>query len=225
MISLEELEIEYRFSPRRKSIGLTVTVEGKLIVAAPRGARRADIARAVARHRDWIEHKAAERQAAWARLKKGTVFFLGRAYRLTVSKNGREPVDLKGNEIRVRPGADNSWWPNLRAWLSRRAEAQINERVAHFAPRLGLTARAAEMREWKRRGGECRPDGHLRFNWRLVMLPPAIIDYVVVHELAHLLAPGHNSRFWSIVAVVLPDYRDRRRWLNRYGTPFLVWQP
>ena len=66
---------------------------------------------------------------------------------------------------------------------------------------------------------------HLRFNWRLIMLPPEIIDYVVVHELAHLLAPGHNPRFWGVVAAILPDYQARRRWLNRYGSPFLLWQP
>lgn len=65
---------------------------------------------------------------------------------------------------------------------------------------------------------------HLRFNWRLIMLPPEIIDYVVVHELAHLLAPGHNPRFWNVVAAVLPNWQKRRQWLNRYGSPFLLWQ-
>jgi predicted metal-dependent hydrolase len=57
------------------------------------------------------------------------------------------------------------------------------------------------------------------------MLPPEIIDYVVVHELAHLRVPGHNPRFWGQVAAILPDYRERRQWLNRYGTPFLWWEP
>ena len=132
---------------------------------------------------------------------------------------------LKDGEIRVRPGADASLWPQLRAWLSRRAEGLINERVAHYAPPMGLKVRPGEMREWRRRWGECHPDGHLRFNWRLIMLPPSIIDYVVVHELAHLLAPGHNPRFWGVVAAVLPDYQARRQWLNRYGSPFLLWEP
>ena len=226
MINLEDLEIEYRFSPRRKSIGLTVTAEGKLVVAAPRGTPKTDLARAVARHQDWIEQKATERQAAWARLQEGTVFFLGRSYRLAVANNGQEPVVLKDGKIRVRPGRDESLWPPLRAWLVRRADAHIQDRVAHYAPEMGVKARSAEMREWRRRWGECRPDqAHLRFNWRLIMLPPEIIDYVVVHELAHLLAPGHNPRFWGVVATILPDYQARRRWLNQYGSPFLLWQP
>ena len=226
MINLEDLEIEYRFSPRRRSIGLTVTAEGKLVVAAPRGASKAHLARAVALHRDWIEQKAAERREAWGRLQEGTVHFLGRVYRLTTGSNGREPVVLQDGEIRVQPGAAGSLWPALRAWLKQRADAHIRDRVAHYAPEMGVKARSAEMREWRRRWGECHPDrAHLRFNWRLIMLPPAIIDYVVVHELAHLLAPGHNPRFWGVVAAILPDYQARRRWLNQYGSPFLLWQP
>lgn len=228
MVNLEDLEVEYRFSSRRKSIGLTVTAEGKLVISAPRGVPAAEIARAVARHRNWIEAKAAERHEAWARLQEGAAYFLGQPYRLSwakMAKNGREPVALTGDAIRVWPGADNSPWPTLRAWLVRQAEAHIKARVAHFAPQMGIKARPGEMRDWKRRWGECHPDGHLRFNWRLIMLPPEIIDYVVVHELAHLLAPGHNRRFWGVVAAILPDHKARRRWLNRYGTPFLLWQP
>jgi predicted metal-dependent hydrolase len=226
MVNLEDLEIEYRLSSRRKSIGLMVTAEGKLVVSVPRGTPKTHIARAVAQHRDWIEQKATERQEAWARLKEGTVYFLGRPYRLTVANNGRVPVVLKDGEIRVQPGAAGSLWPALRAWLSRGADAHIQDRVAHYAPGMRVKLGPVEMREWRRRWGECHSEqGHLRFNWRLIMLPPEIIDYVVVHELAHLLAPGHNPRFWGVVAAILPDYQARRRWLNQYGSPFLLWQP
>jgi predicted metal-dependent hydrolase len=224
MLNLEDLEIEYRYSPRRKSIGLTVTAEGKLVVAAPRGTPAAEIARALDRHRGWIEAKAAERQEAWGRLQTGIAYFLGRPYRLAISKNGAAPVALRGAEIRVRP-AGASLWPPLRTWLIRQAEGYINGRVRHYAPEMRVKGRQVEVREWRRRWGECHPDGHLRFNWRLIMLPPEIIDYVVVHELAHLLAPGHNRRFWAVVAAILPDYKARRQWLNRYGTPFLLWEP
>ena len=224
MINLEDLEIEYKYSLRRQSIGLTVTAAGKLVISAPRGTPAAEIARAVARHRNWIEAKATERQEAWARLQEGTAHFLGRPYRLTESKIAQQPVSLKGKEMRLRPASGASRWPTLRAWLARQADAYINERVAYYAPQLRVKVRPVEMREWRRRWGECHPDGHLRFNWRLIMLPPDIIDYVVVHELAHLLAPGHNPRFWRVVAAILPDHKARRKWLNRYGTPYLLWE-
>jgi predicted metal-dependent hydrolase len=226
MVNLEDLEIQYKFSPRRKSIGLMVTTDGKLVVTVPQGIPKNQIARAVAVHRHWIEQTAAQRQEAWSRLKQDTVYFLGLPYQLAVSNNGREPVYLKAGEIRVRAGRDDSLWPPLRTWLNQRANDYIQDRVAHYAPQMGVKARSAEMREWRRRWGECHPDrAHLRFNWRLIMLPPTMIDYGVVHELAHLLAPGHNPRFWSVVAAVLPDWQERRHWLNQYGSPFLLWQP
>ncbi len=101
---------------------------------------------------------------------------------------------------------------------------RLQERVSHFGARMGLTPGPVALKEWKRRWGECHPDGTLKFNWRLIMCPPAVIDYVVVHELAHLKVPGHNPRFWGQVAKVLPDYAARRRWLNREGAPFLLWR-
>ncbi len=225
MVNLEDLEIEYRFSPRRRSIGLTVTAEGRLVIAAPRGTPKGEITRVLARHRDWIEAKATERREAWARLQPGAAYLLGRTYRLKAAANGGPPVAVKGGEIRVRPGRPGaSLWPHLRAWLAEQAEAQLNARVRQYAPRLGVKGRPVEVRAWKRRWGECHPDGRLRFNWRLIMLPPAVIDYVVVHELAHLMAPGHNPRFWEVVAAILPDYQARRQWLDRYGSPFLLWK-
>ncbi|MEW6658860.1 MAG: M48 family metallopeptidase [Thermodesulfobacteriota bacterium] len=95
--------------------------------------------------------------------------------------------------------------------------------IKHYARDLGLKGLRVELREWRRRWGECRFQEALRFNWRLILLPLEILDYVVVHELAHLLEPGHNPRFWQRVEETLPDYRQRRYWLNRYGTPFLLW--
>jgi len=225
MVNLEDLEVEYRFSARRKSIGLMVTAEGKLVVSAPRGTSKAKISRVVTRHRDWIENKAAERREAWARLQEGTVFLLGRRYHMTTARDGKEPVALQDGEIRVKPARGDSLWAPLKAWLKGRAESHINAQVAHYTAEMRLPVQPAEMRDWKRRWGECHPArGRLRFNWRLIMLPPEIIDYVVVHELAHLAAPGHNPRFWEVVAAVLPDWQTRRQWLNRYGAPFLLWR-
>ncbi len=81
------------------------------------------------------------------------------------------------------------------------------------------------MRDQRSRWGSASRRGCVSFSWRLIHAPPEVLDYVVVHELAHLLAPGHNPRFWRVVAAILPDHKARRRWLNQYGTPFLLWQP
>jgi predicted metal-dependent hydrolase len=225
MDDFNDLEIEYRFSPRRRSIGLLVSAAGKLVVSAPTGTSPANIERALDRHRAWIETKVAERREAWGRLQEGTAFFLGQAYRLQAAPGPGEAVELGSHELRVRPpGGSADLWTPLVTWYRRQAEIFLKERVRHFGVEMGLAVRGLELRDWRRRWGECQPDGQLRFNWRLIMLPPAIIDYVVAHELAHLKVPGHNPRFWGVVGAVVPDYADRRRWLNRYGTPFLLWQ-
>jgi len=223
--NLKTLAIEYRLSPRRKSIGIQVTVEGKVVVSAPRGTSKANLTRALAKHRAWIETKVAERQAAWGQLREGEAYFLGQPLRLTVVPGAKGAVSHHRNEIRVPLPGDTALWPLLKAWYREQALARLQERVRHYGGRLGLSPGPVELKSWKRRWGECHPDGTLKFNWRLIMLPPEVIDYVVVHELAHLKVTGHNPRFWGQVAALLPDYAARRRWLNRAGAPFLLWQP
>jgi predicted metal-dependent hydrolase len=219
-----KLEITYKFSPRRKSIGLRVTTEGQLVITAPAGASRASITRAVEHHRAWIERTAAARQKAWERLKPGTAYLLGRAYRLRTLP-GEEAVELVQGELRVRQAHQGAGvWPGLRRWYLEQAARHLGGRVRTYAAQMGLQPRLVELRDWKRRWGECHLDGKLRFNWRLILLPPAVIDYVVVHELAHLKVPGHNPRFWGEVKLVLPDYQQQRQWLNQEGSPFLLWQ-
>ena len=225
MLTLDDLEVSYRFSPRRRSIGLTVTAEGKLVIAAPPGTSRASLARALEKHKAWILKTAAQRKGAWDRLEPGTAFYRGKPYRLTPLTGPQDAVKLAAEEIKVtlrRKPAD--LWPLLQAWYIQEAQGLVQTRVHHFAARMGLSPGPVQMRDWKRRWGECHPKGELRFNWRLIMLPPEILDYVVVHELTHLRVPAHPPEFWRQVGLVLPDYAARRRYLNRYGAPFLVWR-
>ena len=223
--NLKTLDIEYRLSLRRRSIGIQVTAKGRVVVTLPRGTSQESLAQALTKHRVWIEAKVAERQAAWSRLKEGEAYFLGQPYRLTAVRGGNEAVSLDDNAIRVPLTGGADLWLRLQAWYREQAFRLLQERVSHWGAQMGLKPGPVALKGWKRRWGECHPDGTLKFNWRLIMCPPAVIDYVVVHELAHLKVAGHNPRFWGQVAKVLPDYAARRRWLNREGAPFLLWQP
>ena len=225
MNNLKTLDIEYRHSPRRKSIGLMVTNEGRVVVSLPRGTSKESLAQALTKHRAWIEAKVAERQAAWSRLKEGEAYFLGQPFRLTPVRGAQGDVSLNGDEIRVPLPDHADLWSRLQLRYRERAFTRLQARVGHFAASMGLSPGPVTLKEWKRRWGECHPDGALKFNWRRILCPPSVIDYVVVHELAHLKVPGHNPRFWGQVAKVLPDYAARRRWLNQTGAPFLLWQP
>lgn len=221
---MQSIDIEYKISPRRKSIGIQVTAEGRVVVTMPRGTSKENLARALKKYRTWIQRKVAERKAAWSKLNAGEAFLLGQAFRLSVVEGAPEAVTLNGKEIQVSLPAGGDLWSRLVAWYAENALTLLSERVSRFGSAMGLKPRLVELKAWKRRWGECHPDGTLKFNWRLILLPPEVIDYVVVHELAHLKVAGHNPRFWAQVARVLPDYVTQRRWLNSTGTPFLLWR-
>lgn len=95
-----------------------------------------------------------------------------------------------------------------------RAKRIFLERTAYFAKRMGVDYGGITIREQKTRWGSCSSKGNLNFNWKLVLLDPELLDYVVVHELAHRREMNHSKNFWKIVEAELPDYRERRRRLK-----------
>ncbi|MBI5200923.1 MAG: M48 family metallopeptidase [Elusimicrobia bacterium] len=94
------------------------------------------------------------------------------------------------------------------------ARAKIEERLAFWAPRLAVDYGRVSVRDQKTRWASCSSKGDLSFNWRLVFAPQAVMDYVVIHELAHRREMNHSRRFWAIVAEHSPDHREHRRWLH-----------
>jgi predicted metal-dependent hydrolase len=221
----EFCNFELRTSRRRRTVGLTVTDTGALVVHAPHNMSFKTLQGIISNSRAWIAKKQAERREAWERLTPGKVYYRGRALALEVVNPGPPAVRLDEGRLRLSlTSASRDPWPQLLDWYHREAAAFLSAGVRHFAAGMGLKPPPLELRNWRRRWGECHPDGRLRFNWRLVLLPPEILDYLVVHELAHLLVPGHPPRFWQEVGKYLPDYANRRRWLRMYGSPFLSWQ-
>lgn len=93
--------------------------------------------------------------------------------------------------------------------------ALFHGRAAHFAPRLGVTFGKVRVKDQKTLWGSCSPSGDLNFNWRLTLAPAEVLDYVVIHELAHRREMNHSRRFWALVESVCPEHRERRRWLRR----------
>jgi predicted metal-dependent hydrolase len=220
------LAFTLKLSARRRTIGLQVTAAGELVVAAPVGTRPETIRQALTKHQAWIARKLAERREALSRLQPGQAYYLGQAYPVRLVDHTLHTVRLAEGVMHLgRAGGADAVWTLLQQWYRQEAAHILTERVRHFARLLQLEAGKIEVRAWRRRWGECRPqDGLLRFNWRLVLLPSAILDYVAAHEVTHLAVPGHPPRFWRRLARVMPDWAERRFWLNRYGSPFLLWE-
>lgn len=141
--------------------------------------------------------------------------YRGGFVRLAFVPDGR--ASLRGDELTLplAHGADPSAMEAaLTAWYRARAAVLVPDAVAEWAARMGLAPRKVLVRDQKRRWGSCAADGTLRFNWRLVLAPPAALDYVAVHELAHLRHRDHSRAFWDEVTRWLPDWKERRTHLT-----------
>lgn len=103
------------------------------------------------------------------------------------------------------------------------AKKYFPARVAYYENIIGVTHGSISIRNQKTRWGSCSAKGNLNFNWRLVMAPAGILDYVVIHELCHLAYLNHSSQFWRLVSGILPDWKERRSWLKANG-PLLEWE-
>lgn len=117
------------------------------------------------------------------------------------------PIGAREDEIRKKIGQ----------FYRRMARDTILERLEYYKTRLGVNYAQVRIKEQKTRWGSCSGKGNLNFNWKLVMAPSDIIDYVVVHELCHLVHMNHSHNFWKLVERELPDYRARKRWLRDHG--------
>jgi predicted metal-dependent hydrolase len=107
--------------------------------------------------------------------------------------------------------------PDEHAALKRRARTELPARLRQLAAQHGFEAGRVTIRDQRSRWGSCSPSGDISLNWRLVTMPNAVRDYVLLHELAHLREPNHSRRFWRLVSRICPTWRDARRWLREYA--------
>jgi predicted metal-dependent hydrolase len=230
-----------RRSGRRKTVSIGVDARDGVTVAAPAEVELAAIERLVAGRARWIvetqrRYEDVEPGPAPREFKTGETFrYLGKQYRLrvAVSENGGRrkgsglPVKLLGGWLTVemragvavedrRTGARRA----LVAWYRRRAAEILAERVALWSGRLRLAAPPLLVREPRARWGSCDPRGNVRLNWRIVQAPSALVDYVVAHELVHLMHRNHGQAFWAALGRVMPAYEERRRALRRAGPQY-----
>jgi predicted metal-dependent hydrolase len=164
----------------------------------------------------WIERRLAAQARARATVQgpPGTVPFLGGALVL-VPEEGRMRVHRRGDALLV-PAADPL--PALERWYRRAAKAEIAPRAERAAGAVGGRVAGITIRAQRTRWGSCSPAGMLSFNWRLLLAPAPVLDYVVIHEACHLRVADHSDRFWSLVERHCPDWRSHARWLRRNGS-------
>jgi len=218
---------------RRRSIGFSVGPDG-LEVRAPRWAALRDIQAALQSKAGWIKrklHEAGDRRALQAKQiinwRDGTqIPYLGQT--LTVQLDPTHgsaalicaaPDHLTLVVSLAHSATEQQIRDRVQAWLMQQARGHFVQRLDHFAPQLGVRYTRLGLSNAATRWGSANADGTIRLNWRLMHFSPAVVDYVVVHELSHLRVMNHSPRFWQTVATVLPDYPALRYQLRSELTP------
>jgi predicted metal-dependent hydrolase len=223
------LDYRIRRSDRRTTVSIAVVPEEGLVVTAPKRATKSRLDELVHRKGAWILQRLKHQRDLPAPIPTRefvngeTYAYLGRQYRLkVVEKRDGDSVSLHGAYLELstkhRVGARTA----IVAWYRAKAASYLPRRAATWAPKLGLDVPRIHISEPQQRWGSAGKDGVLRINWRILQAPTALVDYVIVHELTHLIHENHGRDFWATLGRVMPDYEERKRRLRALG-PGLVW--
>ena len=215
-----DMAYSIRRSSRARRVRVTVDTAGEVVVTLPKRAAERRAAEAVRELRPWIERRrdALLQAAAEVRRAPGTLPYLGRELRV-VPENGRERVHLRGDVLLVPPGDGAE---AIERFYRRRARAEITPRLDAAVARAGTRYTALTIRGQRTRWASCSASGAMSFNWRLLLAPPAVLDYVVEHEVVHLEVMDHSWRFWALLESRVPDWRRHANWLRRYGSTLVL---
>jgi predicted metal-dependent hydrolase len=217
---VHEISYQVRRSERARRVRVTVDAVRGVEVVLPRRAAEREAAAAVRELRPWIERRFAEldrtRQALASR--GATVPYLGRPLRL-VPEPLRTRVHRRGDDL-VVPTGDHR--PALERWYRRAARTEIAPRLDQATQAAGTPYTALTIRGQKTRWASCSRAGAMSFNWRLLLAPEPVLDYVVWHEVCHLEIMDHSPKFWALLAQRCPGYRDQQRWLRQHGATLVL---
>ncbi|EXU75513.1 M48 family metallopeptidase [Erwinia mallotivora] len=223
-------DIEYQLLPGtdRQTTDIVIERNGVITVRPPRRMTPEQVDETVLSKRMWIYRNLAEwRDLNAAQVMREwvsgeTFLYLGSGYRLQLVAEQDDALKLKDGrfclqrEI-VERGGHSAAHKAFEDFYKAKGLARIRNRVNWFAPRVGVTAGALEIKDLGYRWASCTRNGDLHFHWKCLMAPLTVIDYIIVHELCHLHHRDHSDAFWNEVDKVLPDYRERKEWLRIRG--------
>ena len=217
----------------RKSIGITIERDGAVIVRAPVRVSLDEIEKLVSDKQVWIQQKLSQK-ALLSREKPKREFvngqgflYLGRSYRLRYVNGTRSSESYKiqnGQALRLRHGyfelgvrEKHNARKHFISWYTRKTEKKLKERVPRYDKRIGVQVEKFRVSSLGHRWASLSRNGVINFNYRSVMAPIWVFDYILVHEMIHMIERRHSRRFWQIVARVIPDYEEHARWLSANG--------
>lgn len=211
---------EVKYSDR-KTVGLIVDRDKRIIVRAPKGMTEEQLRYFIEKKKFWLFKKIhnpqkSERKSKTEFISGASIMYLGKTYKLDLTKSIQEGICFDGG-FKISKYSRNEAFELLKKWYLKRAHEKIVPKTKYHAANLGVKYREIKVSDVKYRWGSCTPRNNLIFNWRLIKAPIPVIEYVIVHELAHLIEPNHTQKFWGIVKVQLPQYEKSKEWLRDNG--------
>jgi predicted metal-dependent hydrolase len=210
----------------------TIKVEGGVVVVVvPRTLTQERIKRLLDDKKLWIQQKIALHPQTPVTTEKQYVSgesysYLGRNYRLKVTEGELTPIKLVQGRLTMSApkGSPESKLIKyaLTSWFRRRAELKLREKIIRYSPIVGVETNGYKVKDFQSRWGSCTPSGRVDFNWKIIMAPNRVVDYVVVHELCHLKQHDHSPQFWKLVESIMPDYAESKEWLRVHGAGLMV---
>jgi len=207
---------------RRKSIALIVQRDGTLVVRAPLRTPERQIEAVLKEKEAWIREKQEHNRRLWEEqaprtFEGGEEFpYLGKSYRLRIVEGQKQALEFREGFYLRRSGIKQGR-AIFEKWYREQARLIFSERVELYSGRHGMRYKSIRISGARTRWGSCGVKGTLNFSWRLAMAPMEVIDYVVIHELAHLEVKNHSRKYWEKVERLMPDYKLRREWLKKNG--------
>jgi len=206
----------------RSSIGITVERDGTIIVNAPQSLGEEEIDKLVWKKRLWIWEKLAIKKSHQVNevgkkfVSGESFYYLGRQYCLEIVDEDTI-LKLKDGWFRLGKKYQPSAKECFKTWYSDHLKNKLTGRLKFIVEQLNIDCPEFRVMELGYRWGSCSKEGTLNFNWKIAMAPMGVIDYVIIHEIAHIKEPTHNERFWKSVQRMMPNYLEHKEWLKYNG--------
>ena len=227
-LTIDDLTIELRRSKRRKTADLVVDRSGEIVFSIPADFTKKKIEGLVRSRLEWIYQTLGNKQKLLhPKVEKEFVtgegfYYLGKKYRLKVIRpeSGEicpDALMLKNGRFCLAAEVVDGGLSHFQKWYSKQAKKWIDKELPKMAERVGVKPGPVKIMDLKNRWASCSKNGGLNFHWRVILLPSAMIRYLILHELVHLLEHSHNPRFYEILERVAPDYQESEDWLKLNG--------
>jgi len=220
LVGVDEIEYTVRRSSRARRVRVNVRAHTDVEVVLPAHVPERAAAAAVRELAPWIERRLSEGRRALASVaeRAGTVPYLGVALEL-VPQPGRARAHRRGEQLLVPTG---DYRPAVERLYRRLAREEVATRLDTAVGQVGASYSGLSIRAQSTRWASCSAQGAMSFNWRLLLAPEPVLDYVVWHEVCHLDIRDHSSRFWALVESRCPGWREQRDWLRRHGATLVL---